>query len=198
MKFYSFSSVNMATITQTYIRPWARIQTFLVGIWLGWILYKTRGKTLKLPAWSVAIGWLLSTGLVLTVMFAIQPWMNPENTIPEVAGFFYSSFHRFCFGLSISWVIFACIKGYGGLVNSFLSWSVFMPLGRLCFCVYLVSLHVQMALQMGVKVPIKFESYVMTNLFFAHMVMSYIMGFFATMLFESPFIILQKLAFEGK
>lgn len=39
--------------------------------------------------------------------------------------------------------------------------------------------------------------YFQVNLAFAHILMSYIAGYFATLLFESPFMILQRLIFEG-
>lgn len=37
-----------------------------------------------------------------------------------------------------------------------------------------------------------------TNLFFAHFVFSCIVGYFCTLFYESPFMNLQKLIFEGK
>jgi peptidoglycan/LPS O-acetylase OafA/YrhL len=79
--------------------------------------------------------------------------------IPKAAGLSYAGLNRLAWGISISWVIFACVKGYGWLVNDFLSWKVFMPLGRLCYCVYLVSLHLQMILHVGMKQPMGYSTY---------------------------------------
>ncbi|CAL8129603.1 unnamed protein product [Orchesella dallaii] len=201
--FYDTTPTTLPTrdigkwFTHIYIRPYARIQTFLVGVWLGWILYKTRGKKVKLPAVVVIINWALSTAICLTVLYSISNWFDPEVEIPKVAGLAYAGLSRVGWGVSISWVIFACMKGYGGLINSFLSWSVFMPLGRLCYCVYLVSLHLQMILHVRFTQPMRFDNYTQINFFFGHLIMSFIVGFFCTLLFESPFMILQKLIFEG-
>lgn len=181
---------------EIYFRPWSRISTFLVGVWLGVLLHKTRGKRVSIPKAVVPFLWLLSTAIALTLIFAIQPWFDPANKIPDVAGYFYAGLSRFAWGVVISWVIFACVKGHGGIVNRFLSWSVFMPLGRLCFCVYLTSIHLQSIFHSRLTVPIKWDNYTVVNLFFSHMVMSYLVGFVCTMLFESPFIVLQKLIFE--
>lgn len=179
------------------MRPWTRIQTFLVGVWLGWILHETRLKRIKLPVWAVALGWLSSTAIALSVIFGIYPWFDPDYEIPTTAGLFYAGLSRLTYGVALSWIIFACVKGYGGFVNTFLSWKVFMPLGRLCFCVYLISLHLQHTFHVGLKIPMKYETYSMVQIFFAHMVSSYLAGFVATMIMESPFIVLQKLIFEG-
>lgn len=183
--------------THIYIKPYARIQTFLVGIWLAWILHKTRGKKVVLPKLVVVLFWALSTATAPLLLYSIQPWFDPDKEIPKVAGLLYAGLSRVAWGLVVSWVIFACIKGYGGLVNSFLSWSVFMPLGRLCYCVYLVSLHLQMILHIRFTQPLRYDTYTQINFFMAHMLMSYMVGFVCTLLFESPFMILQKLIFEG-
>ena len=40
------------------------------------------------------------------------------------------------------WLIFACHKGYGGVINRILSWEAFGPLAKLSFGVYLLHLSV--------------------------------------------------------
>ncbi len=194
----TFSVESTKGNTEIYQRPWSRIGVFLIGIWLGWLLHKTRNKRFNLPRLVVAALWLCSTGIACAVLFGIHSWFSPTKEIPEVAGYFYAGLSRMSWGIAVSWIIFACVKGYGGPVNGFLSWSVFMPLGRLCFCVYLTSLHLQLIFHVGLTVPIKYKTYTIVNIYFAHMVMSCLVGFVCTLLFESPFIILQKLIFEGK
>lgn len=188
---------TMKGTTEIYMRPWSRIGVFLIGIWLGWLLHKMRGKRFHLPRLVVAVMWLCSTGIACSVLFGIHSWFSPTKEIPEVAGYLYAGLSRMSWGSAVSWIIFACVKGYGGPVNGFLSWKVFMPLGRLCFCVYLTSLHLQLIFHAGLTVPIKWSTYMVVNIYFAHMCMSYLVGFICTLLFESPFITLQKLVFEG-
>ena len=40
--------------------------------------------------------------------------------------------------MCMSWMIFACTKGYGGWINEFLSWEAFGTLSKLTYCVYLI------------------------------------------------------------
>lgn len=86
-----------------------------------------------------------------------------QYEIPKAAGLMYAGLSRLAWGVSVGWVIFACVKGYGWLVNDFLSWKVFMPLGRLCYCAFLVSLHLQMVLHMGIKQPFVYAEYTMVT-----------------------------------
>ncbi|XP_037920134.1 nose resistant to fluoxetine protein 6-like isoform X2 [Hermetia illucens] len=49
---------------------------------------------------------------------------------------------RFFWSLWISWVIFACTKGYGGPVNKLLTLRVWKPLSRLCYAIYIIHMMV--------------------------------------------------------
>lgn len=148
---------------EIYMRPWSRIQTYIVGIWLGWILYKTRNKYLKLPKWVVAMLWTISTVTALAGVFGPYKYFNPEHTMPKRDRLVYAALGRTSFGIAVAIVVFLCIKGYGGIVNKFLSWKVFMPLGRLCFCVYLISMYLQMILHFRFPNPIKYDPYIMVR-----------------------------------
>lgn len=134
-----------------------------MGVWLGWILHKTRGKRVHLPGIAVAVLWTLSTILAIVVIYSVRDWFEPNSNIPKIPGYFYAALGRFSWALVIAWVIFACIKGYGGPVNKFLSWKVFMPLGRLTFCVYLTSFHLQVIFHSRLTIPIKYETYMMVR-----------------------------------
>ncbi|CAG7728552.1 unnamed protein product [Allacma fusca] len=191
------SRSNQSFYADVYIKPWTRVQTYFVGMWLGYLLFKTRGKKIKLAPPVVMLGWVISTGIALAVLYGIAPWFDPLTPIPQAWKVIYASFHRVGWAISISWIIFACINGYGGYINNFLSWTPFIPLGRLSFTTYLVSLHVQTVLHLTIRQPLHFSSYIMTNFFFAHVIMSLVVGFVCTICFESPFIQLEKLLFGG-
>lgn len=151
--------------TMIYIRPYSRIGVFIIGIWLGWLLFKTRGKKLRIPKLVVLAGWLASAASALYVIYCILPWYDPDYEIPKAYGYFYAGLSRPIWGFAVGWVIFACVKGYGGFINDFLSWSVFMPLGRLTFCVYLTSYHLQQMFILRSRQPPQFEMYYLVSKF---------------------------------
>lgn len=41
-------------------------------------------------------------------------------------------------GVALAWVAIACCTGYGGLINSGLSYRGLLPLSRLTYCAYLI------------------------------------------------------------
>jgi len=185
---------------KVYIKPHARIQTYLVGIWAGYLLYKTRGKRVRIPLPLVYLFWTASTLCCVAVLYGVRDWFDNEKfdeDISKASALSYAGLSRLGWAVSISWVIFACVKGYGWLINDFLSWKAFMPLGRLCYCAFLISLYLQLILQLGMKQPMMYTSYTMTNFFFAHMVMTFIFAFFFTLMVETPFMQLEKILFEG-
>jgi peptidoglycan/LPS O-acetylase OafA/YrhL len=145
------------------MKPWMRFGPYVVGLWAGFILYKTANKRLRLPPWAVLGGWLLSTTTALAIIYGIIPWYDPEIEIHNGLGGFYAGFHRFAWGMVISWIVFACVRGYGGPVNTFLSWKVFMPLGRLTFCVYLISYSLQTLYHFSIRQPTVYDAYSSVN-----------------------------------
>lgn len=68
---------------------------------------------------------------------------NPGYTLGESV--FYLTFHKLFWGLALAWVVFACVNGYGGYINSFLSWGFFLPLAKLSYMVYLLHFDIVMA-----------------------------------------------------
>uniref|UniRef100_A0A1I8A2W5 Acyl_transf_3 domain-containing protein n=1 Tax=Steinernema glaseri TaxID=37863 RepID=A0A1I8A2W5_9BILA len=50
----------------------------------------------------------------------------------------YSALSKPAWGAALSWIIYACFYGHGGPINSFMSWEIWVPLGRLSYCAYLI------------------------------------------------------------
>lgn len=61
----------------------------------------------------ITIGWILST-LLMTASFQSMDYFNqtPDYTALESA--FFLSFHRVGWAIGLSWIIFACVNGFGG------------------------------------------------------------------------------------
>ena len=128
-----------------YGRPWTRAAPYAVGILLGYLLHLHRIRASpiqRLPLWAVTLGWTATIGTCLAVVFGPYDIMNadhPENIFGTTATIMYASLHRLAWSIATAWIIFACVYGYGGWVNTFLSWGPFMPLGKLTFCTYMLS-----------------------------------------------------------
>lgn len=84
--------------------------------------------------------WLVATTAGLLVVIGVYPMWADGYTLGEST--FYAMFMRVGWSLALSWVTFACTKGYGSSINSFLSWGPFTVLGRLTFFSYLIHFEI--------------------------------------------------------
>ncbi|XP_016957830.2 nose resistant to fluoxetine protein 6 [Drosophila biarmipes] len=118
--------------THTHATPW------LIGFLFGYFLHLNRGKKFRLSWIAVWSGWILCLAMIFTTIFALYPpskWTDPAaSTLAESS---YYTLTRVGCALALCWVIFACIQGYGGLANSFLSSPLWQPLSRLSYSVYI-------------------------------------------------------------
>lgn len=64
--------------------------------------------------------------------------MNQVDTpISVIDSAFYEPLSHVLWAVALSWIIFACVHGYGGPINWFLSWPQWQPLSRLSYSIYL-------------------------------------------------------------
>ena len=86
--------------------------------------------------------WLLSVAFGLFLVMIFYPMRVNEAKVTWFELVIYNGLSRLGWSLPLSWVIFACCKGYGGPVNSFLSWGAFTGLARVTYMVYLIHLDI--------------------------------------------------------
>ncbi|ELT96272.1 hypothetical protein CAPTEDRAFT_85683, partial [Capitella teleta] len=106
-----------------YIKPWCRYTPYAIGTLLGYIMFKTKCNV------------KMSKVLLVTIH---ELWVTTSSWFPKEAWVTSESTRRISFSLGVSMLIFACTTGYGGLINTFLSWKFFIPLSRLTYIGYLL------------------------------------------------------------
>ena len=86
--------------------------------------------------------WSLAFGIAFSVVYGLNIPLrfDPKDPVPltRMENSFYGGLSRLAWAVALSWVVFACTKGYGGWVNELLSWEAFQPLSKLTFTIYLV------------------------------------------------------------
>ena len=90
---------------------------------------------------------------MLTVLLSLKDWTNGHE-ISLFGRAMYSSLSKPAWGLGLSWIVISCYYGYGGntnffrnihflgMINEFMSWNIWVPLGRLSYGIYLVHIQV--------------------------------------------------------
>ncbi|KAH8318663.1 hypothetical protein KR074_000740, partial [Drosophila pseudoananassae] len=176
-----------------------RASGWLVGFLFGYFLHSTRGKVFKLNRPSVWIGWILSLALLFTCVFAMDPYgTGKSKTIPILNEAFYVSLSRIAWPLGLSWVVFACMQGYGGLANSFLTSPLWQPLSKLSFCVYMGHLFIQNLNGGRTRVNTYFSDYDIMLRFWQDFGFSVIFAYILYILIEAPCGGLESILFPNR
>ena len=177
--FYPFFGLSHASTVTTssdelYIKPYARISPYLVGIVLGYLLYKKVRIPFKWPMnWIFYLGlWILAAFFCLSTLYGFygtfhgHPFNPAENVI-------YFMFGRFTWALGLALLVFICHNGYGWVVNSFLSMGFWVPLSRLTFTAYLVHPIVLTVIFTSVHEPVLYTDITMAVYAVSGVVLSY-------------------------
>ncbi|XP_054712218.1 nose resistant to fluoxetine protein 6-like [Uloborus diversus] len=92
-----------------YDKPYCRIAPYIIGIALGYMLYRSNQRKNFLIWWQQLIGWSVAAFCALSVVFGLyHVEMNKTTSL------FYNTFCRSSFSIGLAWLIFACETGHGG------------------------------------------------------------------------------------
>ena len=181
-----------------YDAPWLRYQAYLIGIILGYFLHHTRNKEIKIGEITNILLWQMSFLCGFGVVYGLYD-VRVAGHISLFDAMMYQTFHRIAWNGAVAWVIFSCVKGHGGIVNEFLSWSAFAPLSRLTFSAYLI--HIQV-LYMFVasslsSFPSDYNWWTAVLYFLPTLMATMVVAFCLSLFFESPSIRVEKLLVEA-
>ncbi|CAH1240211.1 Hypp5953 [Branchiostoma lanceolatum] len=174
--------------TVVYKVTFTRQGPYMVGLLLGYILFKTGRKvpTTRRTKVLMTLGWLFASFIGL--LFGLVYDRSPA----------FVTFDRTMFSCAVAWVVFACSVGYGGIITEFLSWSGWVPLSRLTYTAYLVHPIIMYVYTMSLK-PLLFYSVATWWFYFiAYSFMAFLCGFVASIMVEFPFFGLEKLIFPQR
>ncbi|XP_069123540.1 nose resistant to fluoxetine protein 6-like [Argopecten irradians] len=181
-------------IYKYYMVPWCRMGPYIVGIVTGYTIYQTNGQY-KIPKVLNLLIWLVMAVIACVVLYGISGPVNGhlwDNGVTSL----YNALHRSVWGMCVCWVIFACVTGNGGIVNDFLSWKLFVPLGRLSYCIYLTHILVINYYFQTMRQPLYGTTLEYTFIFLGCLVLSILTATVATLAFETPMMALEKIIFR--
>ena len=138
---YNYTPNNTDTTTYSnllYIKPWHRVAPYIVGLVLGYVLYRLRLSTKRFVNYIVFPMLVILSGLLLaSTLYGLYPqWHGHVPTKAE--NIIYIMLSRFTWSLGLALLVFACHYGYGGPINWFLSMKFWIPLSRISYNAYLL------------------------------------------------------------
>ncbi|PNF44093.1 hypothetical protein B7P43_G16235 [Cryptotermes secundus] len=190
-----FNDVPSYSYAHTRAAPW------FIGMNLGYYLFHTiqlrkdiaAGRRSGLSKKVVGVGWLLAFVCLAAPIF-IQHQFVQEDFIPSrLETAFFKTLSKPIWSLGISWIIFACVSGYGGPVNAFLSWKFFHPLSRLTYSIYLLHLFIIRIHLISTKTPSHADDLSEVSILFSTMVFTILLAIPASLTFEFPLSALLRL-----
>ncbi|CAH0691218.1 unnamed protein product [Chilo suppressalis] len=173
-----------------YDKPWSRIGPYFIGMMVGWYLHKTRCKV-HIPYWLVAVSWTGSLAIIGSLIFSMV-----DGFFEVWPTAFYISVGHTAWGVAMAWIAIACCCGYGGLVNSLLSYRGFLPLSRLTYCAYLVHPTVMVFTSFMLDGPFHLTNSTVITIYAGYAVLAFLASFAISMAFEAPAVRIIKI-FSG-
>ncbi len=175
-----------------YVRPYFRFGAYGVGMLCGFMADKYRHRTnFRFPFIVNCMLWLFSWGIMAAVIFGLAGMLNGH--FPSfLTTAFYNALSRPAWALALSFVIFACMQGNGGIINTFLSWKLFMPLAKLTYMVYLLHPLVIIFLVAASETKFLYNNVNYAALYISVLVLTYTLSFFACLMVEYPVVKIEK------
>ncbi|KAH7960703.1 hypothetical protein HPB49_022468 [Dermacentor silvarum] len=183
----------MQALDLVHQRPYPHVGSYVVGALAGFAFLRFRsvriGRMAQLTMWS------FSTAACVYGVFGAFKWQKGEPpTGADVV--LYNGLHRTLFAAGIGWVLYACASGHAGLVNRFLAWEAFVPLGRLTFSVYLVHIAVLVTSPGMARERIYVAHWFLVRGFLGNAVLSYLFGWAFYLACEKPFSNIESSCFN--
>ncbi|XP_029372307.1 O-acyltransferase like protein [Echeneis naucrates] len=176
-------------LIEYYSKPYTRYGPFLIGILTGIYLTAKTDQLIK-QKWQAALGWFCCLSLMALVIGLAFP-LQDTPSYPSVPHALYQGLHRSLWALTLTWIILACEDGYGGFINRFLSWDLWVPLSNISFACYMIH-PIFIILYMGLQeTPMHDTDMNLMYQYLATCVLSMGTSYFLTVLIEKPFRLLK-------
>nr|XP_019558485.2 O-acyltransferase like protein-like [Aedes albopictus] len=121
----------------TYYSTHARMAVWFCGIAFGYLLFRTREKRI-VPSQIILVGGsIAATALTGFIMFCAHEIYRPREADP-LGDAFYEALHRVAWVICIMWLIFMCVNEHASALGHFLAWTLWQPVARLSYGMYLI------------------------------------------------------------
>ncbi|KAJ8676409.1 hypothetical protein QAD02_012196 [Eretmocerus hayati] len=188
---------NLQDVTNVYLKIYTRVYTragpYIIGLALGYVMFKTRGYEVQIRSIYMWCGWLISITAAISVIFAPREMYFDDHIYNKYEASFYAGLHRHIFALAVSWVVFACDNGYAGILSPFLSWTGWVPLSKLTYSAYLTHYVVLLYGAGSARTSTSLSAFGQVQTFFGNLCLTMLLSLCLSCCFEMPFMRLTRL-----
>lgn len=182
-------------LTYYYFKTHTRASTWFIGLLLGFVLGRIRfhndNMYLRVPKVITYFIWLAVLALIPFCVYGFHDTLTQED-YDVVANSLYNTFTRPVWALCVSWIIYACATGRGGIVNNILSLPIFRVLSKFTYSVYLIHVLILYIMICARKNPTYFSVAGLIDEFSSILVISFVLAAFWTLAFETPILVIES------
>ncbi|XP_073966954.1 O-acyltransferase like protein-like [Choristoneura fumiferana] len=179
-----------------YCNLFVRSPPFFIGMLFGYVLHVFKGEKMKLPQWVIITCHALSFATFFYVVYIVHPCMQADWD-NHFADSMNNSFRRSGWSLALCWMILACVHGYGGPVNWFLSLRLWKFVARISYAMYLYHYLIQKINTTAAFTPVYFNMETLFKTFATDLVYTVIISTTMCVFIEEPALTLQKMLLQG-
>lgn len=106
----------------------------------------------------VVVHWVITFAIAAVITYFTYAIQQMTHKSTPVESGIYTPLTRVGWAIFLCLVVYACIQGYGGPVNVFLSLSIWKPLARLTYAIYLVHMPIMLWTAASARRPVYFSS----------------------------------------
>ena len=183
-------------ILDHYYKPWPHLPSYCIGLALGFLL-ASRAR-LALTRAQMRTCWLFVTLFCLASLYGVYPWNMGWKVGPAVTALYAATFRSIWSGCC-AWTVFALLRHDSHtLMARVLSWKGFLPFSRVTYSAFLLHPFVIWFHSGSLRERFTPSHFNYFHLFLGHYLLTYLLSFAFGLLFESPFMALQKVLFAGR
>ena len=184
-----------------HVQAFYRVNSYLIGILLGYILYKQYNiATLPIKncsKWLIyTLLWVIGIMLCLVTMFGTYGEYSFAYHFSSVENVTFLMFSGLAWSIGIAIIIYICNTGYGGVMNSFLSWPGWELLVKLNYGVTLCNPLVLFYIVGTLQSSLKFTNTVFAMLAVFTVVLSYSVSAVTAVFVDQPISQIVLLCFK--
>lgn len=140
--------------------------------------------------------WTLSLTIMAAVIFGNYPLIQLDSTATPITYGLYDALSRILWSIALCYIIFACVHNSGGPVNWFLSHPLWQPFSRICYAVYILHFTVVLIMAATLKTSPYFSELSAFHTFIGNYILVVCIAIVATLAFESPIVVIEKILFS--
>ncbi|CAG9853885.1 unnamed protein product [Phyllotreta striolata] len=177
----------------------ARMMSYTIGITMGIYMQETKDQPslfekIRHSSLVNLLTWIVVLFLLLACALINQEISNNGYSYHNVV--IAHSLVRPVWCCCISWMIYSCYHGYGGIINWILTRRIFQVTSKLSYCMYLTHALVIDHHLMISRTRIWFQDYMGFIDWCGYFIITFVVSVIWTLAFESPMITIERLIFK--